>query len=83
MNCTNCYQRIEPGQRYHRSKKGPHHWDCKKQQALRKKHGTPAEFAAAVYSAVPAFLSMDEAAEAVRKYNQEWNDASDYSRRKP
>jgi hypothetical protein len=39
---------------------------------LAKKHGTPAEFAAAVYLAVPGYISMDEAAEAVTKYNREW-----------
>lgn len=35
----------------------------KTQKALAKKHGTPAEFAAAVYQAVPGDISMDEAAD--------------------
>lgn len=42
------------------------------QKRLKAKHGTPAEFASAVYQAVPGDISMDEAAAAVRKYNQEW-----------
>lgn len=42
------------------------------QNKLRKKHGTPAEFAAAVYKAVPGYISMDEAAAGIEKYNQEW-----------
>lgn len=48
----------------------------KAQKALAKKHGTPAEFAAAVYRAVPSEISMDEAAAAVSKYNREWAEAS-------
>lgn len=44
-----------------------------KQKALAKKHGNPAEFAKACYAACPEFVSMDEAAVAVAKYNQEWN----------
>lgn len=43
------------------------------QKALAKKHGTPAEFASAVYRAVPGDISMDEASAAVEKYNREWN----------
>lgn len=46
------------------------------QRALRDKHGTPAEFAASVYQAVPGFISMDEAAQAVREYNAEWTAAA-------
>lgn len=42
------------------------------QKRLKAKHGTPAEFAAACYEAVPGYISMDEAEAAVRKYNQEW-----------
>lgn len=42
---------------------------------LRQKHGTPAEFAAACYRAVPEFISMDEAATAIRNYNAEWHAA--------
>jgi len=45
----------------------------KRQYLLKKKHGTPAEFAAAVYKAVPEFISMDEARAAIEKYNKEWN----------
>lgn len=47
----------------------------KAQQALAKKHGTPADFAKAVYQAVPDHLSMDQASKAVEKYNQEWSEA--------
>ena len=43
-----------------------------KQCKLAKKHGTPAEFAQAVYKAVPGDISMDEARAAVDKYNCEW-----------
>ncbi len=42
------------------------------QRKLVKKHGTPAEFAVAVYKAVPGDISMDEARDAVKKYNREW-----------
>lgn len=45
----------------------------KAQKDLARKHGTPAEFAQACYTAVPGFISMDEAATAIRKYNAEWN----------
>lgn len=44
----------------------------KKQKALVKAYGTPAEFAAAVYKAVPGDISMDEARQAVDNYNREW-----------
>ena len=43
-----------------------------KQRKLAKKHGTPAEFAQAVYKCVPGDISMDEAQAAVAKYNREW-----------
>lgn len=46
------------------------------QEKLAKKHGTPAEFAQAVYRAVPEFLSMDEAADAISVYNSEWSAAA-------
>lgn len=46
-----------------------------KQKELRRKHGTPAEFAAKCYAAVPGECSMDEARAAVEKYNQEWEAA--------
>jgi len=42
------------------------------QRKLAKKHGTPAEFAAAVYKCVPGDISMYEARAAVEKYNREW-----------
>lgn len=45
------------------------------QRALKKKHGTPAEFAVACYKCVPGWISMDEARAAVEKYNAEWNAA--------
>ena len=47
----------------------------KKQLALKKKHGSPAEFAVACYQAVPSDLSMDEARDAVEEYNHEWERA--------
>jgi hypothetical protein len=28
MKCTRCHQQIKRGQPYHRTRKGPHHWDC-------------------------------------------------------
>lgn len=46
----------------------------KKQAALIKKHGTPAEFAQAVYAS--ADISLDEARAAVNKYNSEWQAAT-------
>jgi len=45
------------------------------QEALRQKHGTPAEFAVAVYKIVPRDISMDEARAAVDKYTREWTEA--------
>jgi len=48
----------------------------KAQKKLAKKHGTPAQFAVAVYRAVPGFISMDEARAAVEKYNRVWSLAS-------
>ena len=47
----------------------------KSQRALRTKHGTPSEFAAACYAACPAFISMDEARRAIDKYNHEWEES--------
>lgn len=44
---------------------------------LTKKHGTPPEFAAACYRAVPEFLSMDEARDAVDRYAKEWFECGD------
>lgn len=46
-----------------------------KQLELMVKHGTPAEFARAAYDAVPVWISMAEAADAVKKYQQEWDAA--------
>lgn len=46
------------------------------QQVLRKKHGTPAQFAAACYENVPGFISMEEARSAIDKYNREWSEAA-------
>lgn len=45
------------------------------QRKLAQKHGTPAEFAQAVYKCVPGDISMDEARAAVEKYNREWAEA--------
>jgi hypothetical protein len=45
-----------------------------KQKALAKKHGTPNEFAIAVYKAVPE-ISMTEAEKAIEKYDTEWKKA--------
>jgi len=47
-----------------------------KQKKLRRKHGTPAEFAVACYKAVPDFIGMDEARAAVDKYSREWHACS-------
>lgn len=44
------------------------------QRRLRKKHGTPAEFAVACYRAVGE-VSMDEANVAIAKYQKEWDAA--------
>lgn len=44
----------------------------KKQLALKKKHGTPAEFAVTCYKSVPSDLNMDEARDAVDTYNYDW-----------
>ena len=49
-----------------------------KQKELAQVHGTPAEFAQACYSAVPGFISMAEAEEAVEKYNKQWAMAGDH-----
>jgi hypothetical protein len=45
------------------------------QKKLIKKHGSPAEFAAACYQCVPGEISMDEARQAIEKYNKEWEAA--------
>jgi hypothetical protein len=45
------------------------------QKKLRRKHGTPAQFAAAVYNCVPGDISMDEAKAAIEKYSREWSAA--------
>ena len=45
------------------------------QRRLKKKHGTPEEFAAACYRAVPHWVSFDEARMAIEKYNAEWRAA--------
>lgn len=47
-----------------------------RQRQLKKKHGTPAEFAAACYRSVPGDISMDEADAAIRKYSAEWREAA-------
>lgn len=47
----------------------------RKQRKLRRRHGTPAEFAVGVYKAVPSDISMDEARVAVAKYQLEWDSA--------
>jgi hypothetical protein len=47
----------------------------RKQRKLAKRHGTPAEFAVAVYQAVPGDLSMDEARRSIDKYNLQWKEA--------
>lgn len=54
----------------------------RRQVALMKKHGTPAEFAVAVYKCVPGDISMDEARAAIEKYNREWEEASKPLRRR-
>jgi hypothetical protein len=78
MICTKCKQPIT-SKGYHRTKKGNHHYICPdlgwsaKQRELAAKHGTPAQFAVAVYKTVPEFISMDEARVEIEKYNREWN----------
>lgn len=47
-----------------------------KQKILAARHGTPAEFAAAVYKAVPGYISMDEARRAIEGYSREWEEAA-------
>jgi len=42
------------------------------QKQMIEKHGTPADFAVACYRAVPDFISMDEASDAVDAYAAEW-----------
>lgn len=44
------------------------------QSDLRRAHGTPKEFAAAVYRAVGE-ISLDEAEAAISKYQREWDEA--------
>ena len=46
-------------------------------EELTRKHGTPPEFASAVYRTVPEFLSMDEARDAVDRYAKEWFECGD------
>ena len=48
----------------------------KKQRRLAKKHGTPSEFASAVWQCVPGDISTDEAQAAISKYLKEWDDAA-------
>ena len=48
----------------------------KKQIRLKVAHGTPPEFAKAVYECVPGDISMDEARAAIEKYNAEWKAAA-------
>jgi hypothetical protein len=43
-------------------------------ETLRRRHGTPKEFAAAVYAALGE-ISVDEANIAIRKYQDEWDNA--------
>jgi len=52
-----------------------------RQKELRKQHGLPSEFALACYEAVPAFISMDEAGDAIQKYQSEWDAASKRTRK--
>ena len=44
----------------------------KRQVKLAKKHGTPPEFASACFDLVPMYISMDEARDAINKYNRQW-----------
>lgn len=52
--------------------KQPNETKSKKQQRLKKKHGTPKEFALACYECVGE-ISVDEAHDAIIKYTKEWN----------
>ena len=42
---------------------------------LKKKHGTPDEFKKAVMKACPDMITIDEANNAIDKYNDEWRRA--------
>lgn len=44
------------------------------QQALKDKHGTPAEFARAVFNAWDMLTPLEQQ-DAIKKYAQEWRDA--------
>ena len=46
------------------------------QRKLAKKHGTPAEFAVAVYKCVPGDISMAEAKKAIDAYTEDWTAAA-------
>ena len=45
------------------------------QERLKQAHGTPPEYAVAVWRACPEFLSVDEAQAAVVRYLAEWGEA--------
>jgi len=46
------------------------------QETLRKNHGTPAEFSAAVWRAQgDGFVTAEEAARGIREYENEWSNA--------
>jgi hypothetical protein len=45
--------------------------------ALRKKYGTPDEFATACYLAVPEFISLEEAENAINKYQDQWDNSEE------
>jgi hypothetical protein len=48
----------------------------RKQKALQKKHGTPEEFAKAIWIAwEDLFITMEEAKAAIHKYHDEWEKA--------
>jgi 2,3-bisphosphoglycerate-independent phosphoglycerate mutase len=45
------------------------------QKKIAEAHGTPVEFAQAVWAAVPSFISVSEAEDAIEKFNDEWRAA--------
>jgi hypothetical protein len=47
----------------------------KTQEELRQAHGTPVEFAQAVFKAVGGEISIDEAEAAIDEYREEWRKA--------
>jgi len=45
---------------------------CPDVETLAQRHGTPERFALSVYAAVPGWISVDEARDAIDKYQRLW-----------